>query len=49
VFTLNSLPPPLEAQLVAKLLKAEPATIGQPAWNRLLRSLGADGPGAAAQ
>ena len=28
MFTLNSLPPPLEAQLVAKLLKAEPATIG---------------------
>jgi regulator of RNase E activity RraA len=28
VFTLNSLPPALEAKLVAKLLKAEPATIG---------------------
>lgn len=28
MFTLNSLPPPLEAQLVAKLMKAEPATIG---------------------
>ena len=28
MFTLNSLPLPLEAQLVAKLLKAEPATIG---------------------
>jgi regulator of RNase E activity RraA len=28
VFTLNSLPPALEAKLVAKLLNAEPATIG---------------------
>jgi 4-hydroxy-4-methyl-2-oxoglutarate aldolase len=28
VFTLNSLPPQLDAQLVRKLVKAEPATIG---------------------
>lgn len=28
MFTLNKLPPPLDANLVAKLVKAEPATIG---------------------